>query len=232
MKIKYIIAIVLLGMVAYTGTVLLISGVKVKINSAGVPVDYEAVLQNGGCAGMRVSGELESVKGKFRSSDDAVRVFGVDIGATVRKYYYVIQVGYSEDISKQKYAAIALTSEEDIKLANRLIVYAPQPKSGDPDRPRLKFTGYVEEMDTDTYAAMRVCLSSTTYLTERISGTEFNSIVSTKYDKYIISYVIHVQHNDGAENFFIALGAACCIAGIGGIVMVFLRIRREKSEYY
>ncbi len=223
MSIKKILIFVLLLLICYTGGYIMVFGIKGCLMYSGVERDLNIMAPNELQHNLNVKGSVETTLGKLGYDHVTNTVFGIPVGKDTLRYYFLIQLGYEENIDDQKYAVLAADKPEDIELLKSLDKSEPVPL--DPNAPRFEFRG----ISMDITPTIRTNMYNRLW---EIYDTEYNIYNHKNVDKNIIPYAIYVKN--GTDNSYltaIIVGGSVALASAAAFAIVAVVTYKQKHKY-
>lgn len=225
---KYIVAYVLFGLVAYAGVSLLFSGIRQAGVSVQKPIPLSSISREGYTSGMAVSAKINQQLGKLRSTTTTrLELFGIEFGEPVVQYYYVIPAGAVTEPSEQRYMLLCVTTDEDVAALDGL--YSPELlAAGDSAGEPLECEGVLTKMETSLVDKLIYYLMNNGHL---VGWSRYFDTTDTYCYNHISQYTFYVHRNKGGEALPIIIGAALTAVGAGGIVLLAVKKHRESTGY-
>lgn len=233
---KYIIAFVLLGLVAYAGVFLLYYGIRQSVESNRSPIAMTSVPCRQYVEEMSVSAKIDRQFGKIFTATVRRKIFDIEYGEPIVQHYYVIPAGRVFSPTEQYYMLICVTDEEDVKAldglySEKLLMVGSETS--------FECRGVLKKMDPPFVEDMAVYLEYNAHLirseelVDLLGDPELIAATATYVNGYnhTCQYVFYVQRSDGSEIMIITTGAVLTVVGAGGIALFAIKKRRESTGY-
>lgn len=224
MSIKKILLFVLLLLAAYIGVYITVFGIKGYLMYWGTERDLNIMNPGELQRNLNVKGSVETTLGELGRDHITNSVFGIPVGKNTLRYYFLIPLGYEEDIKEQKYAVLAADRPEDVELLKSLDKSLPAPL--DPNAPRFEFSGIV----MDITPTIRTNMYNKLW---EIYDTEFNIYTHKNVNGNLIPYTIYVKSGEERGNLTaIIVGGAVTLASLTAFIILAVATYKKKHRYY
>ena len=225
MSIKRILAFVLLIILAYVGIYMVIYGAERYMLYSGTERDFNLMSGKELQSMLNVKGSIETVTKLLHEEEITSDILGFTVGHATQ-YYYVMPIGYQEDIRDQQYCVIAVSNPDDVSTVKGLMKPGPVPL--DQNAPRFEFRGIALDMETEVYQKFKAYLQNELRSEDNIHDIIFGA----KVDDNLVPYVIYVKSKKDT-NFIlpISVGGACAVLGIGLFILLAIRTYKKKHMY-
>lgn len=220
---KRIIAFVFLGLLIYAGGFVIYYSFRDLIINTTVPADISTITPEGFYTGLMVDGSVYQVLDEIRTETVQPKLLGIPVGKAIKQHYYVLPLGTS-----QKYMLLAVSDERDLEMIEQ--IKTKKPKERDPEAPALEIVGVAEEIPPLDQTELKYYLMAHLDLIG-IGDDVFVRPNETLVANHVVPYIIYVKHPGSADYVPLIIGIAMCVVGIGLVVLLIVRIKREK-EYY
>ena len=223
MSIKKIILFVLLLLICCAGGYITVFGIKGCFIYSGVERDFNIMNPNELQSNLNVKGEIETTLGVLGADHVANNFLGLPLGKDTLRYYFMIQLGYEENDSEQKYAVIAADKPEDVEFLRSIEHTEPQPP--DKNAPRFEFSGVVMDITPKIRTNMYDLLWE-------LYDTEYNIYNHKNVDGNLVPYTIYVK-NGTDDNYLTAMitGGAITLASAAAFVILAVVTYKQKYRY-
>lgn len=225
MSIGKVLVFVLLVLLAYVGVYMMMYGAERYMLYSGTERDFNMMSASELQSQLNVRGNIETVTHLLHTETVTSDILGIPVGKATR-YYYVLPIGYQDDIDDQQYCLIAVSNPEDIEAVKKLMKAEPAPP--DPNAPRFEFRGMALETPTEVYREFKAYLQGEYRDEFNIHDLIFNANV----DNNLLPYTIYVKSKND-ENFLtpIIVGGVCVVVGAGMFILLAVRTYRKKHKY-
>ena len=221
MSIRKIIVFVLLALLTYIGVYTAVFGLRQYSLYSGAERNMDYMSANELQPKLIVAGHTQTVTRKLYSDEVHNEIFGIPVGNSKERCYYVMPLGYEEKSENQKDCVIAATDPNDIEEIDKLLKNDPQPN--DPNTPGFEFRGVIMDMSDAIFQLFR------DYLWE-VYDTDFNIYSHKNVSDNLVQYTIFLS-SDTADNYIVLIiaGGVCAVVGVALFVLLAVRTYRKKT---
>lgn len=225
MSIKRILAFVLLLILAYVGVYMVIYGVDRYTLYSGAERNFNMMSSSELQPKLNLKGDIQTVTKMLYRDTVTSEILGIPVGKATL-FYYIMPIGYQENVDKQEYCLIAVSNPDDVTVVEKLMKDDAVPL--DPDAPRFEFRGMALDIPTELYQRFKKYLQDKYYDEESIHDILYGANV----DGNLVPYVIYVKSkNDENMILPIAVGGASAVLGVGLFILLAISTYKKAHMY-
>lgn len=224
MSIKRCTAFVLLALLIYGGVYITVYGMRECTKYSGAERGFYSRKEDL-ADGLNIKGSVETVTKLLGTEDITKKVLGIPL-KQVKRYYFALPLGYSEDKNNQLYCVIATENDKDVEVLKSLLKSAPAPL--DPNAPRFEFHGLVMSTTLNVHKTLTEYLRSDVY-----TSWIFDEAIYKNVNRNIAPYIIYVKSDtdDNYSMMTVTIGLIVMLAGTGLFILLAVRTYKKAHMY-